>query len=141
MDKLLPLSLRSWRCSYFAAVVSLCLSPAVFADPCGEDGFCTIISVQSENEQRTPRTPGVVVGVIGDDGFTPSPGATFTAKQVCRKVVRVPKAVHDVVNRMFSSLNDRGGPSALPAALTPAEQTMLLYYNTIMQQTLNFQCS
>lgn len=108
---------------------------------CGDDGFCTIISVQHEVEQSAPQNPGVVVGQIDDDGFKPSPVRTTVAKQVCRKEVRVPKPVHDAVTRMFSVVVSRGGPQSLPAALTPSEQTMLLYYNTIMQQTLNFQCS
>lgn len=110
------------------------------AGPCGADGFCTMIAVQSEVEQRVPQNSGVVVGTIGDDGFKPAPVAQLTAKKICRKEVRVPRVVQDAVTRMFASVIDRGGPQALPASLTPSEQTMLLYYNTIIQQTMNFQC-
>lgn len=108
--------------------------------PCSEDGFCTIISVQNEVEQRTPQGQGVIIGSIGDDGFQPAPGTHVSAKKICKKVVRVPRAVHDAVTQMFNSIVARGGAQALPAALTPSEQTILLYYNTIMQQTMSFQC-
>ncbi len=108
---------------------------------CGTDGFCALIRVEQELTQQTPLRPsGVVVGTIDDDGFTVSRVASQGAKQVCRKEVRVPKVVYEAVTQMFNSVLTRGDNGALPASLTPAEQTMLLYYNTIMQQTMNFQC-
>ncbi len=131
---------------FFMAVVSFVTfvqmgAKAGSVDRCGTDGFCTLISVQNEVEQRSPSAPGVVIGTIGDDGFKPSSTGQLSAKKVCKKEVRVPRAVHDAVTRMFETVTLRGGPQSLPASLTSSEQTMLLYYNTIMQQTMNFQCS
>lgn len=135
----------AWRVLYLSL---LCLAPAHCfagqsegAGACGSDGFCAIISVQSEVEQNTPKAPGVVIGTIGDDGFKPTPTGNYSARKVCKKEVRVPRVVHDAITRMFDSLLVRGSVQALPASLSPAEQTMLLYYNTIMQQTMNFSCS
>lgn len=108
---------------------------------CADDGYCTLVSVQHEVSVRKPQAArGAVVGVIDDDGFRPSPMSSETEKKFCRKEVRVPKAVHRAVVKMFESVATRGGADALPAQLTSAEQTMLLYYNTIMQQTMNFSC-
>lgn len=109
---------------------------------CGSDGFCSIIRVEQQVSQRTPTGPqGIVVGTIDDDGFKPSTVGRQVAQHVCRKEVRVPRVVYEAVTQMFNSVVRRGDQGALPASLTPAEQTMLLYYNTIMQQTMNFQCN
>jgi hypothetical protein len=111
------------------------------AGSCGADGFCSLIRVEHEVLQKGPSGPGgVMVGTIDSDGFKPMPTNTTSAKKTCRKEVRVPKVVFEAVTQMFSSVLSRGDQNALPASLTPAEQTMLLYYNTIMQQTMNFQC-
>jgi hypothetical protein len=122
-------------------LVSSALCHAGQSDRCDTDGFCTIISVQNEVAQRSAGPAGVVVGTIGDDGFVPAPRAQAVASKVCKKNVRVPRAVYEAVTRMFDSIVQRGGAQSLPASLTPSEQTVLLYYNTIMQQTMNFQCS
>lgn len=108
---------------------------------CATDGLCTLIRVEQELLQQTPERPsGVVIGTIDDDGFTVNKTSSQGAKQICRKEVRVPKVVYEAVTQIFHSVLTRGDNGALPASLTPAEQTMLLYYNTIMQQTMNFQC-
>ncbi len=60
----------------------------------------------------------------------------------CSKTAIVPSPVFKAVIAVLSSVRDdidRNG-SAAPA-LTPMQQTMLLFYTTIMQQTLNFDCS
>jgi len=109
---------------------------------CAADGFCSLIRVEHEVAQKSPSgSGGVMVGTIDSDGFKPMPMSTLSAKKTCRKEVRVPRVVFDTVTLMFRSVLARGDQNALPASLTPAEQTMLLYYNTIMQQTMNFQCS
>ncbi|MEN9530169.1 MAG: hypothetical protein RI932_2042 [Pseudomonadota bacterium] len=109
---------------------------------CAADGYCSLIRVEHEVSQNSPASSGgVMVGTIDSDGFKPVQGTTLTAKKTCRKEVRVPKVVFEAVTQMFRSVLSRGDQNALPASLNPAEQTMLLYYNTIMQQTMNFQCS
>ncbi|MEY3902981.1 MAG: hypothetical protein RL189_2287 [Pseudomonadota bacterium] len=115
--------------------------PASASTQCGSDGFCTIISVQNEVEQKTPHSSGVVIGTITDDRFAPAPVAQTVAKKMCRKEVRVPREVHRAVTKMFEFIDSKGGAQGVPPSFTPAEQTILLYYNTIMQQTLNFQCN
>ena len=132
------------RSRFFLTAVFLSSSALCHAgrsDQCDTDGFCTIISVRNEVDQRSAGPAGVVVGTIGDDGFVPAPAGKLTATKVCSKNVRVPRPVYEAVTRMFDSIVQRGGAQSLPASLTPSEQTVLLYYNTIMQQTMNFQCS
>ena len=133
--------LRRWGLAFFSVVAFMEARADPWAPgPCGADGFCTIISVQHSVEQRNPQPAGVVVGTLDDDGFKPSPVNAGGARKICRKEVRVPRVVHDAVTKMFSAVIDKGVAGALPPSLTPSEQTMLLYYNTIMQQTMNFQC-
>lgn len=124
-----------------ASFAILQTAPAYASGQCGSDGFCTIMSVQSEIEQRIPHNTGVVIGTITDDSFAPAPVAHTSAKKVCRKEVRVPREVHRAVTKMFEFIDSKGGAQGVPPSLTPAEQTILLYYNTIMQQTINFQCN
>lgn len=108
---------------------------------CAQDDFCTLISVAHEIEKKIPSArAGAVIGVIDDDGFQSSSNDTQIEKKVCRKEVRVPRVVHRAVLKMFESVAQRGSVNALPAQLTASEQTMLLYYNTIMQQTMNSSC-
>ena len=111
------------------------------AGSCAADGYCSLIRVEHEVAQKgLAGSGGVVVGTIDSDGFKPVPVNATGAKKTCRKEVRVPRVVFEAVTQMFRSVLNRGDQNALPASLTPAEQTMLLYYNTIMQQTMNFQC-
>lgn len=112
------------------------------SDECGSDRLCTLVRVEHETLLSQPLQPaGVVVGVIDDDGFRRSDSATQSGKKTCRKEVRVPEEVHRAVLKMFDHISSRGGSGALPPQLTSSEQTMLLFYNTILQQTMNSQCS
>jgi hypothetical protein len=60
----------------------------------------------------------------------------------CSKTAIVPSAVFKAVTAVLSSVKDNIDHNGSTApALTPVQQTMLLFYTTIMQQTLNFDCS
>lgn len=109
---------------------------------CGSDRLCTLVRVEHETMLSQPYRPaGVVVGVIDDDGFQRSDTVSQSGKKTCRKEVRVPEEVHRAILKMFDHISKRGGSNALPPQLTSSEQTMLLFYNTILQQTMNSQCS
>lgn len=109
---------------------------------CGEDGQCSLISISLEVEGNKPsHDGGILVGSIDDDGFKPAMRQGSSVKKRCRKEVRVPRVVYDAVTQMFRGIVARGNGVSLQPTFTPAEQTMLLYYNTIMQQTMNFQCN
>ncbi|NBO38357.1 hypothetical protein EBU99_07215 [bacterium] len=107
---------------------------------CDSDGFCTIISVKSEIVQNSPRGSGILVGTVDDDGFKPNANMVAQSARVCKKEVRVPRSVYFAVNAMMESMLTRGAGNGLPTTLTSSEQSILLYYNTIMQQTMNFSC-
>ena len=109
---------------------------------CNDDGTCSLISIELEVSQKSaPQKGGIVVGSIDDDGFKPLNSDKNSVRKTCRKEVRVPRTVYDAVTQMFNGIAARGADGQPPSNFTPAEQTMLLYYNTIMQQTMNFNCN
>jgi hypothetical protein len=56
----------------------------------------------------------------------------------CTKKVRVPQPIYESVTKLMASLS--GDSKDAPPTLTPSQQSMMLFYTTIMQQTLNFDC-
>jgi hypothetical protein len=58
---------------------------------------------------------------------------------VCTKQVKVPWSVYQSIASIMASLDGANGEP--PPAFTPAQQTMLLFYTTLMQQTLSFTCA
>jgi len=56
----------------------------------------------------------------------------------CSKQVHLPKDVYLPIVAVLRSLAPQDGEQ--PPAFTPAQQTMLLFYTTLMQQTLQFNC-
>lgn len=76
-----------------------------------------------------------------DVGPSAIPSGRVINTAECTKTAEVPAAVFNAVKAVMNSVENgiqRNGGS-MPA-LTPLQQTMLLFYTTIMQQTLNFDC-
>ena len=57
----------------------------------------------------------------------------------CSKRALVPKPVYDAVMASMKQIS-RKTVQDLSPVLTPSEQTMLLFYNTVMQQFADFDC-
>ncbi|NBW83102.1 hypothetical protein EBR21_15240, partial [bacterium] len=57
----------------------------------------------------------------------------------CTKQVKVPYPVYESIAAIMATLDGSNGEP--PPAFTPAQQTMLLFYTTLMQQTLSFTCA
>jgi hypothetical protein len=57
----------------------------------------------------------------------------------CSKEVRVPEDVFMSIVKVMKTIS--GTEDTPPPALTPAQQTVLLFYSTLMQQTLSFTCA
>jgi hypothetical protein len=57
----------------------------------------------------------------------------------CVKQVKVPKPVYIAVTQVLASMGNFD--TEPPPILTPAQQSILLFYSTLLQQTLGFQCS
>ncbi len=56
----------------------------------------------------------------------------------CTKEVRVPQPVYETIVQIMESMQGSNGEP--PPALTPTQQTVLLFYSTLMQQTVGFTC-
>lgn len=124
----------------YIVIITLMISTTSFADIDGignncKNGICEIFRVTdsySKDVIRSENVAGSNGGVIIVD--TEPKVATVS----CWKAARVPKPVYDSIIAMMKSL--RGSNGRVPTTFTPAQQTMLLFYNTIMQQTLNYSC-
>jgi hypothetical protein len=57
----------------------------------------------------------------------------------CTKEVRVPQPVYETIVQIMESMQGTNGEP--PPALTPTQQTVLLFYSTLMQQTVGFTCN
>lgn len=106
---------------------------------CGEDGLCIIFSVavkmdgpvqRSMNSQRTER-----ITIHNETRYYRSDISSHGNK--CQKHVRVPKPIFLSIVNLLASLNSQ----EQRPAFTPSQQTVLLFYTTVMQQTLQFTCS
>jgi hypothetical protein len=106
---------------------------------CDEDGLCIIFSVsvkldapvqRTMNSQRTER-----LTIHNETRYYRSDISSSGNR--CQKHVRVPKPVFMSIVNLLASLNSL----EQRPAFTPSQQTMLLFYTTIMQQTLQFTCS
>ena len=108
---------------------------------CAEDNQCVIfeVSIKMATTVTAPKQK-VSSGVVNLPGnFAGSYGSTVTRSgNQCTKQVRVPREIFLSVINMMKSLSSEGGQ---PPAFTPAQQTMILFYTTLMQQTLQFQCT
>jgi hypothetical protein len=56
----------------------------------------------------------------------------------CTKQVRIPRDVFTSITAVMRTISNAGD---VPPALNSTQQAMLLFYSTLMQQTLGFQCS
>lgn len=103
--------------------------------------FCTLFEVDAQ--KAVALTSGQTAPLYYSSGnFSGYINGRFSSARViqCRKSVRVPAPAYDAVIKIIDSVaaSSAGG---LPPALTPAQQTMLLFYTTVMQQTQGFTCS
>lgn len=99
-------------------------------------GICEIFRVTDSVTKRVANN----TNVSGSDGgviLVDTEPKTVT--KTCWKAARMPRPIYDAIIKMMKSLGDPNEDT--PVVYTPAQQTMLLFYNTLMQQTLNFKCS
>lgn len=117
------------------------ISNSLDESSCADDGQCVIFEVAIKMSS-TVSTPQQVnsTGVINLPGnFSGGYASTVTRSgDNCVKQVRVP---HDVFVAIIGVMRTLSGSGTQPPAFTPAQQTILLFYTTLMQQTLQFQCT
>jgi hypothetical protein len=106
---------------------------------CGPDGQCVIFEVNIHIDSSADRPLVVNSPVIFLDDSMSYQTTVIRKGDVCTKQVKVPAPVYQSIAAILSTLNGSNGEP--PPAFTPAQQTMLLFYTTLMQQTLSFTCS
>ena len=106
---------------------------------CNPDGQCVIFEVNIQLDSAVDLPVVVNSPVIYLDDSNSYQTTVMRTGDVCTKQVKVPWAVYQSIASIMSTLDGSNGEP--PPAFTPAQQTMLLFYTTLMQQTLSFNCS
>jgi hypothetical protein len=129
----------------FSASNTLMARDFIVGGECKDD-FCTIFEVEVFNKRaaQSERNPA---GVYIHGNGTESEDKMFyglyiaTESMKCRKSAIVPRAVFNAIVGMLETIGKLNASGTPPTAYTPAQQTMLLFYTTIMEQTQNFECN
>lgn len=106
---------------------------------CGPDGQCVIFEVNIQMDSSADRPLVIHSPIIYLDESNSYTTSVIRKGDVCTKQVKVPYPVYQSIAAIMSTLDGSNGEP--PPAFTPAQQTMLLFYTTLMQQTLSFTCS
>ena len=106
---------------------------------CGPDGQCVIFEVNIQMDSSADRPLLINSPIIYLDDSNSYTTTVIRRGDVCTKQVKVPYSVYQSIASIMSTLDGSGNEP--PPAFTPAQQTMLLFYTTLMQQTLSFTCS
>lgn len=128
------------------ALAILLISGSAFANPnlsmdsCNDSGLCTVFQVAVKIKDSGSRGSHSNSDVIYIGGTSNPYTATVEwEKDTCSKEVRVPVNVFKSIVSVMESISGET-EDGLPPVLTPAQQTILLFYSTLMQQTLSFTC-
>lgn len=99
------------------------------------------ISIDAKNGKNETIKLSKTYKVPGDPRLHYRYYETLERKQdSCSKKVDVPYPVYKAITAVLGQIaNEEGGVPA--PTLTPAQNTILMFYTTIMQQTINFDCS
>lgn len=106
---------------------------------CNPDGQCVVFEVNIQMDSAVDRPVIVNSPIIYLDDSNSYQSTIVRKGNTCTKQVKVPWSVYQSIAAIMSSLDGSSGEP--PPAFTPAQQTMLLFYTTLMQQTLSFTCS
>ena len=102
-------------------------------------GECVVfkVSINLKDAGRSSTTTNDVIYIGGN--ANPYTSTIDRNNDTCSKTVKVPVPVYRTIAKIMDSIS--GSEDGEPApALTPAQQTILLFYSTLMQQTLSFTC-
>lgn len=106
---------------------------------CNPEGQCVVFEVNIQMDSAVDRPVVVNSPIIYLDDSNSYQSTVVRKGNTCTKQVKVPWSVYQSIAAIMSSLDGSSGEP--PPAFTPAQQTMLLFYTTLMQQTLSFTCS
>jgi hypothetical protein len=105
-----------------------------------QNSQCTVfqVAVKLKNPQAAKVEDSMGTIVIG--GYSnPYSSRVEILGDSCTKEVRVPQPVYETIVQIMESMQGSNGEP--PPALTPTQQTILLFYSTLMQQTVGFTCT
>lgn len=106
---------------------------------CSPEGQCVVFEVSIQMDSQADRPVVINSPIIYLDDSNSYTTTVVRKGDVCTKQVKVPYPVYQSIAAIMSTLDGSSGEP--PPAFTPAQQTMLLFYTTLMQQTLSFNCS
>ncbi len=123
----------------YSAMNNLSASSRLDESACNDEGQCVVFEVVIKLNYSTTIPVVRQTSDVITINNTANPYGSTVRRQAdsCTKQVHVPREVFQAIIGIMSSLT---GDSQQPPALTPAQQTILLFYTTLMQQTLQFQC-
>jgi hypothetical protein len=136
LRKILPLAFSMALSSVASANFT---QPEKGGAQCYSDGQCVVFEVSIQMDSAVDRPVIVNSPVIYLDDTNSYQTTVVRKGDVCTKQVKVPYSVYQSIASIMSSLD--GSQGEPPPAFTPAQQTMLLFYTTLMQQTLSFTCT
>lgn len=113
--------------------------PEMGGSGCNSGGQCVIFEVNIQMDSAVDRPIVVNSPVIYLDDSNSYQTTVMRKGDTCTKQVKVPYSVYQSIASIMSTLDGSNGEP--PPAFTPAQQTMLLFYTTLMQQTLSFNCT
>lgn len=118
---------------------SVYAGPGLNPEACNDDGQCIVFEVDIKLSYSTaaPITKQTNDVIVINNISNPYGSTVRRHADSCVKQVHVPREVFLAIIAVMSSISGNGQQ---PPALTPAQQTILLFYTTLMQQTLQFQC-
>lgn len=102
--------------------------------------YCVIFSVSIEMDSfvETPVTVQNSFVFTFDDSESNFDTVVSLAGDECSKEVTIPRDTFNAIQAVMASIAGSGNEPV--PVLTPAQQSLLLFYTTIMQQTLSFTC-
>jgi hypothetical protein len=139
MKKIFPAALSLFLLASSGASANFKAFEGGGSENCGPDGQCVIFEVNIQMDSSADRPLLINSPIIYLDDSNSYTTTVIRRGDVCTKQVKVPYSVYQSIASIMSTLDGSGGEP--PPAFTPAQQTMLLFYTTLMQQTLSFTCS
>jgi hypothetical protein len=105
-----------------------------------KNGACTILRVEIEldTQQNRPIYNRQYQSIITGNTTFYYDNLVYTAEDRCTKEVIVPVEVFRAIASVFRTIGGNGNP---PPVLNPTQQTLILFYTTLLQQTQGFTCS
>lgn len=101
---------------------------------------CTVFQVAVKLKHPTTAKIEDSMGTISIGGYSNNYSSRIEIiGDTCTKEVRVPQPVYETIVQIMESMQGSNGEP--PPALTPTQQTVLLFYSTLMQQTVGFTCN